>query len=37
MRDPGIDRIIILAFILKRKYESVDWIDVAQDRNKRYI
>jgi hypothetical protein len=32
--DPGVDGIIILTWILKKWYGGIDWIELAQDRDR---
>jgi hypothetical protein len=34
LKDPGVDGRIILKFILEGRDGSLDWIDLAQDRDK---
>jgi hypothetical protein len=35
LEDPGVDGRIILKWIFKKWDEGMDWIDMAQDRNRR--
>jgi hypothetical protein len=34
LEDPGVDGRIVLKWIFKKQEVSVDWIDVAQDRDR---
>jgi hypothetical protein len=34
VKDPGVDRKIILKWIFKKWVEGIDWFDLAQDRDR---